>query len=258
MALQRMVVEGLEFACEGSGPAVLLLHGTPGGYDAGLVAAKWLGLTEHRVYAVSRPGYLGSALLDASLDQQALRLGRALRQLVQDRVAVVAFSGGGPLALAFAERCPEQVRGLALLSAQIRRKRTWPWRVVPDAWWAAGVRASAAADVLPRQWIVRVLPEFARDMLGSTLPLRPRLEGFVFDEVEFRNLADPDTDRLTCPCLIVHGTRDPIVPHADAAWLASRVRDARMVSIAGAGHGAMFREEAKQALRGFLRGLDVA
>ena len=47
---------------DGDEPAVLVIHGTPGGYDQGLCIALRAGPLSLRVIAPSRPGYLGTAL----------------------------------------------------------------------------------------------------------------------------------------------------------------------------------------------------
>ena len=46
---------------DGDEPAVLVIHGTPGGYDQGLCMALRAGPLSLRVIAPSRPGYLGTA-----------------------------------------------------------------------------------------------------------------------------------------------------------------------------------------------------
>jgi hypothetical protein len=53
----------VEFADAGEeGPAVLVVHGTPGGYDQGLVVWEVLEGSPYRAIAVSRPGYLRTPL----------------------------------------------------------------------------------------------------------------------------------------------------------------------------------------------------
>src|ERR1051325_1787340 len=52
----------VEYAEVGRGPAVLALHGRPGGYDQGLLMARHIGEGLARWVAVSRPGYLRTPL----------------------------------------------------------------------------------------------------------------------------------------------------------------------------------------------------
>ena len=51
----------IQYAERGHGPAALSVHGTPGGYDQGLVGLEFAS-TALRLIAPSRPGYLGTPL----------------------------------------------------------------------------------------------------------------------------------------------------------------------------------------------------
>ena len=51
----------IQYAERGHGPAALSVHGTPGGYDQGLVGLEFAS-TALRLIARSRPGYLGTPL----------------------------------------------------------------------------------------------------------------------------------------------------------------------------------------------------
>jgi pimeloyl-ACP methyl ester carboxylesterase len=56
----------VEYAIEGDGPPVLVVHGTPGGSDQALAMGRFLAEAGLRVIAPSRPGYLDTPL-DGSL-----------------------------------------------------------------------------------------------------------------------------------------------------------------------------------------------
>ena len=61
----------MQYAERGHGPAVLTVHGTPGGYDQGLVGLGFASSAQ-RLIAPSRPGYLGTPLSTGRTpDQQA-------------------------------------------------------------------------------------------------------------------------------------------------------------------------------------------
>src|SRR5690242_7371727 len=51
----------VEYCMRGQGPAVLVAHGSPGGYDQGLAFSKLVG-GQQTFIAVSRPGYLRTPL----------------------------------------------------------------------------------------------------------------------------------------------------------------------------------------------------
>ena len=95
---------------DGDEPAVLVIHGTPGGYDQGLCVALRAGPLSLQVIAPSRPGYLGTALdVGKTPRDQADAYADLLDALSIRKAAIVALSGGGPsaiqLAAHHADRC---------------------------------------------------------------------------------------------------------------------------------------------------------
>ena len=94
----------IEFSTGGSGPPVLVVHGSGGGFDQGeLMVRAVLGDQVHWI-APSRFGYLRSTFREgATFDAQADAYAYLLDHLGIDRAAVVALSHGGPSALLFAE-----------------------------------------------------------------------------------------------------------------------------------------------------------
>ena len=90
----------VEFTHGGSGPPVLVIHGSGGGYDQGeLLVEALLGDGFHWI-APSRFGYLRSTFREgATFDDQAHAYAHLLDELGIERVAVVTMSHGGPSAL---------------------------------------------------------------------------------------------------------------------------------------------------------------
>ena len=87
----------VEYAEIGQGPAVLALHGRPGGYDQGLVMARSLGEDLARWIAVSRPGYLRTPLETGPTPaEQADAYAALLDTIGIGQAVVVGLSGGGP------------------------------------------------------------------------------------------------------------------------------------------------------------------
>lgn len=95
----------IEYISWGNGPPALVVHGAGGGFDQGrLIAQAYVG-DGFRWIAPSRFGYLGSPMpADASTAAQAEAFADLLDYLGVKRAAVLAFSGGVPLALQFAQR----------------------------------------------------------------------------------------------------------------------------------------------------------
>jgi pimeloyl-ACP methyl ester carboxylesterase len=65
------LLNGVEFAMQGEGKPILVLHGGFGAFEQGLATAELLGL-EGKIIALSRPGYRQSSLANGrSLSEQA-------------------------------------------------------------------------------------------------------------------------------------------------------------------------------------------
>src|SRR5438309_289123 len=61
----------VEYSMKGQGPAVLLVHGSPGGYDQSRAIANLFESDHFTFIAVSRPGYLRTPLHQKSPEEQA-------------------------------------------------------------------------------------------------------------------------------------------------------------------------------------------
>jgi 2-hydroxy-6-oxonona-2,4-dienedioate hydrolase len=106
----------LEFAVAGNGPPLMMIHGTGGGFDQGLLFAAGLRRRGFRIIAPSRFGYLGSAFPDdASPAHQADVLVDLLDHLGIDSLPVVGGSAGALTAAEFALRHPSRCSHLGLL-----------------------------------------------------------------------------------------------------------------------------------------------
>jgi pimeloyl-ACP methyl ester carboxylesterase len=99
----------------GSGTPVVLIHGLPGtAEDFNKVTPLLAG---HRTIAFDRPGFGYSGKGYLNFDRQIATLDSLLGALHVSRPILVGHSYGGTLALAFAERHPQEVAGLVLVDA---------------------------------------------------------------------------------------------------------------------------------------------
>ncbi len=106
----------LEYAVAGDGPPVMMIHGTGGGFDQGLLFAHALRERGFRIVAPSRFGYLRSAFPDdASPADQADVLVALLDHLGIARVPAIGGSAGALTAAEFALRHPDRCSHLVLL-----------------------------------------------------------------------------------------------------------------------------------------------
>lgn len=111
----------MEYAEAGEGPAILMLHGSGGGFDQGLAIAAPLVARGYRVIAPSRFGYLGSDFPeDPGHDAQADALTDLLDRLRLERVIVIGVSAGAVPAISFAIRHPARCEALVALVPAVR------------------------------------------------------------------------------------------------------------------------------------------
>lgn len=243
-------------------PAILAVHGRPGGYDQGLAMAAALGEDLARWIAISRPGYLRTPIKTGRTPaEQADAFAALLDALGIAQVVVVALSAGGPPSLQFALRHPDRCRGLVLISALSRRKlmsertagqKIYDWLISPS-------------DQL--SWLLfrafwRLVTPASRAALSSALllPATLRHEGRHNDLAQNAALPMAPPSGIDVPALIVHGTADTVVPmaHAEAAHRA--IPGSRLVQIKNAGHVMIFirPREIRPALTEFLASLPAA
>ena len=135
----------IEFAESGpaDAPAVLLVHGSGGGFDQGLAIGQSLAPRGVRLIAPSRFGYLRSPFpADPSGERQADHLACLLDALGLADAAVMGVSAGAVSALHFAVRHPQRTRALLLVVPAVYR----PDPAVPMPAWAL-----ASAGCRPRR-----------------------------------------------------------------------------------------------------------
>lgn len=109
----------LHYTDEGSGPAVVMIHGLGGQMGNFNMALTPLLVRDHRVIVIDRPG-MGWSSRDedapANPRAQAETVARLIEALGLERPLVVGHSLGGAIALCLAMDHPERTRGLALLA----------------------------------------------------------------------------------------------------------------------------------------------
>lgn len=246
----------IEYATMGDsgGPAVLVIHGTPGGYDQGLITALRIGPERLRVIAPSRPGYLGTVLsVGKTPRDQAEAYAGLLDALSIRRAAIVGLSGGGPSSIQFAARHPELCAALVLVSAvtckRPRSERPLPWRILLStvlasdlgAWLICKLAETAARRSRP--CLADGRPARSNDQLLKTLvPLSLRRAGLDNDMAEFAALDDEVPASIACPTLIIHGTGDRMVPLRHARMASAAIPHSELL-VAPGGHDVFFRSD---------------
>jgi pimeloyl-ACP methyl ester carboxylesterase len=247
----------VEYALVGTGPAVLVIHGSPGGYDQGLLLVRCLDDPQFRFIAVSRPGYLRTPLeTGRSPEDQADAMAAFLDVLRLRQVSVIAVSGGGPSALQFALRHPGRCSSLVLISARTQRLPRVPLglRVLDSVlgcsdavgWLFNGLagrlRGRHSADENLRM-------EFAQTLFPYSL----RRAGRSNDTFNFLHMTEYPLSEIRQPALVIHGTADRIVPFSNAEFAAVTIPNAQLIRIPGAGHLVPLEQDLRIQISDFLK-----
>jgi pimeloyl-ACP methyl ester carboxylesterase len=252
----------VEYVMTGDGPAVLALHGAMGGWDQSLLLARTIAEPGYTIVALSRPGYLGTALATGRApEEQADLYAETLDALGVTQVAVMAVSGGGPSAIHFALRYPNRCWGLVLVSTcgtkvhgrlplsfhLLKLLGRWPWftaatrrRMERDP--EQGARASIPDPELRARTLSdpEAGPLF-RELLSSTSDrMALRLAGTAND-VEVTRTREYPLEQIRVPVLVVHGTVDRMVPfERHGMALANRIPRAELFAAEGGDHVSIF------------------
>ncbi len=256
----------IEYARVGTGPVLLVLHGTPGSYEQGLFLAEHLVPAGFSVIAVSRPGYLRTPReTGLTLNDQVDAYVALLDLFEIDKVAVIGGSGGAPAAISMAMRYPERLWAVAhlfglagglppgdgapappptvsqrlILSllgegfvgwAMLSLNRQFPARLL------LGEDMGMINDDARRRVLndAEKLDRFSQ-MLWTGYPLR-RERGLRLDVSQFRNLDQSQAHTIRIPTFFVHGDDDNNAPFEKAKALAEAIPGSEFQRVEGADH----------------------
>jgi pimeloyl-ACP methyl ester carboxylesterase len=166
-----------------------------------------------------------------------------LAEATRPPVALVAFSCASMLAVKYAIDHPERVSHLVLVGAQASQSLPQPFeekvaRVFREDF--DGWRARLAARCLPEPHSLKAIEDCVRWMGESTADIYIE----ALQQIEKDSVWDL-LPHLRVPTLILHGTRDPVVPYSHGCRFAEAVPGARLVTFEGGGHSLPGREAAK-------------
>lgn len=195
------------------GPRIVLIHGTPGDATgwADFITQPPSGFS---AIAIDRPGFGQSGPDEAvpSLSAQAAAIAPLLETRDGRRPILVGHSLGGPLAVRIALDNPGRVGGLVIVAGALDPGQE-------KIHWAQPIGAG---------WFGRLLlPRALRNANTELMALKPQLVAM-----------QADLGRLGCPVIIVHGTRDDLVPYANVGFMSARMTGAQLAvdKIADANH----------------------
>jgi pimeloyl-ACP methyl ester carboxylesterase len=255
----------VEYRKYGTGPAVLIAHGSPGGYDQGYAVSRLIESDKLTFIAVSRPGYLRTPLAVGTIPEAQADLYAALLDALGiEQAAIIGISGGGPSSIQFALRHPDRCSGLVMISGVAYRYSELELR---EGW--------SAARLLLTQIYTRVtIFDPLLYLLVSLASLRPdrpvsqelaraltmfhlRKAGLVNDMEQFAIMPAYPLEQIKAPTFVVHGRADDEVPFDHADLLMQKIPHAKLLAIAGGSHIAFYTHASivMPALRAFLEAL---
>jgi pimeloyl-ACP methyl ester carboxylesterase len=243
-------------------PPLIFIHGLSGCWQNWLEQIPFFA-RDHRVIAVDLPGFGQSEMPaeEISISGYADAIDALMTELGIDSAQIVGNSMGGFIGAELAIQYPARVERLVLVAAAglsieyIRTVRTHGVRHRAEnvAFFSLGWLASRSDQVALRPRLRHALlllvaahpaqlpgPLAAEQVLGSGKPgFSDALEAMCRYPLRDR------LEKISCPALIVWGTKDRLVPLKDAAVFEKLVADSRKVIYEDTGHVPMMERPAR-------------
>ena len=255
----------LDYAIAGNGPPLMMIHGTGGGFDQGLLFASGLRRSGFRIVAPSRFGYLDSAFPDdASPVHQADTLVTLLDHLRIDRLPVAGGSAGALTAAEFARRHPDRCSHLVLIVPAANLTDRDPveftalqrlavgavlgsdfafWslsRLAPDRM----IRTLLATDPTLLDRVPEAERRRAHAILDQIFPISRKIDGLRSDGFWAGTPSPTAYERIAVPTLILSCEDDLFGTSATARLLADRIPGARLTIFPDGDHIWLGRDDA--------------
>ena len=252
---KQVLINGITLSYKrfGRGKPLMLIHGFPLNYTCWNSVASLLAV-EFDIIMPDLRGFGQSSSVEEpyTITAMADDLAGLLDALGIEKTALAGHSMGGYVALAFAQKYPQRVAGLGLVSSQ----------AAADAPERKEGRYKTANEVAEKG--VGIVAE----AMISKLSDHAKVQTFVHDVIEkqtssgvigaLKAMAERDDmqsvlSAFDFPFLLIHGDADVLIPVDRAREAAALVPSAKLVEIPGAGHMPMmeFPEATADALRFF-------
>jgi len=266
----------IEYAMLGEGPPVLVLHGTSGGWDQGIGAAR--GLVPHgfQLIAPSRFGYLRTPLPPDPLPPAEANTWICfLDALNLERVPIISYSAGAAPAMQLALRHPDRISaavfivpGSGGICPECFEGATKPPRRLLDTlyrfdfpMWAIMKLAPKFTYTLvavPSSLVPTLSPEARAELnesIQSMLPVRPRRLGVLNEGNTQGTQIQYPLEQVTIPTLFI-SLADDLYNTLPVAQKAARgIPGAKLIEFPTGGHLLLGRgDELWPAVADFLKG----
>ena len=239
----------VEYTLKGNtGPVLLFIHGTPGGYDQTTGATD-----EFRVLTPSRPGYLRTSILLGKTPLEQAKVFKALLDALGiDKVTVMGVSGGGPSSLEFAAKFPERTHGLIAFEAVSYAEDLTETDsgIIGASDFSLWIQLASLSFLSNENLASAILPnpknrekllnkpknvEELKRLVWSIWPLSARQEGIKNDYEQFSSFSAP-LNEITVPTLAIHGNEDINVDISHATTLIENIKGAELFTVKGGDH----------------------
>lgn len=248
--MEFLKVNGVDLAYErrGSGSPLVLLHGYPLDHFIWSTVAARLETKGFDLILPDLRGFGKSTTLDTPylMDDFAHDLAGLLDHLGIQKTAIAGHSMGGYVALAFANRYPERVRGLGLISSQVLADP--PERKEGRYKSAADVKEKGIGGVVEAM-TPKMTPN--TDLHGLVREIMQRQDPAAFIGALKAMAERVDTSTLIAglkiPVVLIHGDADELIPIDRAREVKKSLPQAHLVEIQGIGHLPMLEAPEKTA-----------
>lgn len=238
----------IAYARLGGGPPLLLLHGYP--LDHSLWDAV-IGLLkdDYDLIVPDLRGFGNSSKLetDYTMLDMAEDISGLFAQLGIEKAIVAGHSMGGYVALAFADKYPERVAGLCIISSQElgdneEQKRT--------RYATAEQVEKSGVEVVLNAIASKLSPQPEVRAIASKIIMNQSPAGVIgaLKAMAVRDDTSAVLGSADFPVLIVHGNADQLIPFERAKQMKEKCPDSILHTINGAGHLPMLDDPEEVAL----------
>ncbi len=243
-------------------PCVVFIHGAQNDHSVWGLQSRWFAHHGFGVLAVDLPGHGRSAGQPLATIADLADWIEMLLEYVgagdtAQNVSLVGHSMGSLAALECASRHPARIARIALVGTAVpmpvseallgAAKDKEPKAIAMINAWQHSPRGAIGGNTVPGMWL-----------LGASRRLMERQKpGVLYNDLAACNAYARGMEAaasLTCPALIICGSRDLMTHPKAATKLATALKHARSVSLDGAGHALMGEQPdaVLDSLRGFI------